>query len=410
MPAPSDLIHQTATSTGTGNFTLAAVNGKRSFNDGFGTGGTDVFDYYISSRDAAEWERGTGSMSDATTLVRDTVIASSNANAAVSFSAGVKDVTNDIPAAKQVTTDTTQTLTGKTLNLTSNTLAGTKAQFDTAVSDGNIVYTDAIGVSVQAYDADLTTWAGITPGTGVATALAINVGSAGAPVVLNGAGGTPSAITLTNGTGLPVSTGISGLGTGVGTFLATPSYTNLAAAVTGSVLKTAGAETIWIPAGAMKPRNTNGAGASTYDSGATADLAIASVDFDTTTQEYAHTLPIGMPKSWNESTVTAQFYWTNTGGASTQTVRWSIAGLARSDDDALDTAFGTAVTVDDTWLAQNDMHISAATSAVTIGGTPDENDLVIFEITRVVASDNMAGDAKLLGVKIIITTNATNDA
>ncbi len=40
-------------------------------------------------------------------------------------------------------------------------------------------------------------------GTGVATALAINVGSPGAPVTLNGAGGTPSSITLTNATGVP---------------------------------------------------------------------------------------------------------------------------------------------------------------------------------------------------------------
>ena len=45
--------------------------------------------------------------------------------------------------------------------------------------------------------------------------------------------GTPSAATLTNATGLPVSTGISGLGTGVATFLATPSSANLASAVTG---------------------------------------------------------------------------------------------------------------------------------------------------------------------------------
>ncbi len=42
-------------------------------------------------------------------------------------------------------------------------------------------------------------------GTGVLTALAVNVGSAGAFVTYNGAGGTPSAITLTNGTGLPES-------------------------------------------------------------------------------------------------------------------------------------------------------------------------------------------------------------
>lgn len=45
--------------------------------------------------------------------------------------------------------------------------------------------------------------------------------------------GTPSAATLTNATGLPISTGVSGLGTGVATFLATPSSANLASAVTG---------------------------------------------------------------------------------------------------------------------------------------------------------------------------------
>ncbi len=50
----------------------------------------------------------------------------------------------------------------------------------------------------------------ITPGTGIATALAINVGSAGAPVLFNGALGTPSSGTLTSATGLPLSTGVTG--------------------------------------------------------------------------------------------------------------------------------------------------------------------------------------------------------
>jgi hypothetical protein len=44
--------------------------------------------------------------------------------------------------------------------------------------------------------------------------------------------GTPQSGTLTNCTGLPVSTGISGLGTNVATFLATPSSANLRSAVT----------------------------------------------------------------------------------------------------------------------------------------------------------------------------------
>lgn len=51
-------------------------------------------------------------------------------------------------------------------------------------------------------------------GTNVATALAVNVGSAGAFVTFNGAGGTPSSLILANATGLPVAGG----GTGAATF------------------------------------------------------------------------------------------------------------------------------------------------------------------------------------------------
>jgi hypothetical protein len=65
-------------------------------------------------------------------------------------------------------------------------------------------------------------------GTGVAAALAVNVGSAGAPVLFGGAGGTPSSLTLTNATGLPAA-GVSGLGTLAtqsGTFSGSSSGTN----------------------------------------------------------------------------------------------------------------------------------------------------------------------------------------
>jgi len=50
----------------------------------------------------------------------------------------------------------------------------------------------------------------VTTGTGILTALGVNVGSAGAPVLLDGALGTPSSGTATNLTGLPLATGVTG--------------------------------------------------------------------------------------------------------------------------------------------------------------------------------------------------------
>ena len=68
---------------------------------------------------------------------------------------------------------------------------------------------------------------GVTTSTGTG-AVVLN----SSPTLVTPALGTPASGVLTNCTGLPVSTGVSGLGTGVATFLGTPSSANLAAAVT----------------------------------------------------------------------------------------------------------------------------------------------------------------------------------
>jgi hypothetical protein len=73
----------------------------------------------------------------------------------------------------------------------------------------------------------------VNGGTGVATSTGtVNVVLSNSPTLVTPALGTPSSAVLTNATGLPISTGVAGLGTGVATFLATPSSANLAAAVT----------------------------------------------------------------------------------------------------------------------------------------------------------------------------------
>jgi hypothetical protein len=74
-------------------------------------------------------------------------------------------------------------------------------------------------------------------GTGVAAALGINIGSAGAPVLFNGAGGTPSSLTLTNAIGLPLG-GLTGAGTGVITALGVNVGTAGSVVVNGGVLGT----------------------------------------------------------------------------------------------------------------------------------------------------------------------------
>jgi hypothetical protein len=99
----NDRVKETSTTTGTGTFNLAgAETGYESFVSGVGTGNTTY--YAIELNAADEWEVGIGTVTSGSpdTLSRDTIISSSNSDAAVIFSSGTKNVFCTLPAKKTI--------------------------------------------------------------------------------------------------------------------------------------------------------------------------------------------------------------------------------------------------------------------------------------------------------------------
>lgn len=87
----ADRVKETSTTTGTGTYSLAgAVTGFQAFSDAFVT--TDVV--YYCAEDGANWEIGEGTLTTGTpwTLARTTILASSNADAAVNWAAGTRKI------------------------------------------------------------------------------------------------------------------------------------------------------------------------------------------------------------------------------------------------------------------------------------------------------------------------------
>jgi len=158
-----------------------------------------------------------------------------------------------------------------------------------------------------------------------------------------------------------------------------------------------------IRAAEFTPRVTNGPMNDQIES-AGQSITYDVLDFDATTEEAAHIL-LAMPDSWDLGTIKAKFYWDAKATASGDVV-WGISGGHLADSGVIDTALGTEVTVTDTVLTVGDVHVTAATGAVTIAGTLALGGLVILEVARVAAdgADTVAVDARLLGVSIQFKT------
>lgn len=166
-----------------------------------------------------------------------------------------------------------------------------------------------------------------------------------------------------------------------------------------------GTQTIWADSAAwIVPPTTTPAEFATRET-TTNKIPLAALKFDTTTSEVAW-LRWTPPPNWNAGTIRFRLWWTNSAGLTTETIDFDLAGVAFANDDALDTAVGTTQNVTDTWIAQNDAHLTAYSTAITIAGTPVAGELVYLKLSRDVVADNLTGDAEVLGLEIEYTLDA----
>jgi len=146
---------------------------------------------------------------------------------------------------------------------------------------GTVAATDSILQAIQKLDGNDATNAnltGVITSVGNATSIASQTGTGTkfvvdtSPVLITPNLGTPSAAVLTSATGLPISTGVSGLGTGIATALAVNVGTAGAPVVNGGALGTPSSGTVTNLTGTASININGTVGATTPSTGAFTDL------------------------------------------------------------------------------------------------------------------------------------------
>jgi len=169
-------------------------------------------------------------------------------------------------------------------------------------------------------------------------------------------------------------------------------------------------QTVYIPASFMFAQTTNGCEPLTRIELTADQPELLVLAFDGGTAEFAQ-FEFGFPKKWNKGTITFRVRWTST-AADADGVAWTLQAVGMANSNPIDVAFGSAVTVvDNADSASRDQYISAESGAVTIAGSPGDDEQIKFRLGRDPShgSDDMAEDAELIGIDIFYSLEAESD-
>jgi hypothetical protein len=165
---------------------------------------------------------------------------------------------------------------------------------------------------------------------------------------------------------------------------------------------------VFISAAGMSPQATNGCATIATTSMGTNKQDIQTLDFDASAIEYAQTKLFRMPSDYNGGTFTYTIAWKHAATTTNFKVAWAVDAVAYADDLALDTAFGTAVQVNDTGGTTSDYYTTPASAAVTPGGSAAAGCGMLIRVQRVATdgtNDTLAIDAGLIDVQLTYTRN-----
>lgn len=276
----ADRVQETTTSPGTGDATLnGAVTGFRTFSSVMAN--ADTCYYTIADQGGANWEVGIGTYASSGNLLQRTTVLASSAGAPTktNFSSGTQAIFITYTAARSVNLDGTGNVSALG-NVSSGTWQGTTI----AVAYGGT---------------------GTTTSTGTGSVVLSN-----SPALTTPNLGTPSAITLTNATGLPLSTGVSGTlstsngGTGLTSFTSGGAVyaTSTSALTTGTLPVSAGGTGTTTSTGSGSVVLSTSPTLTTPAIGAATGTSLVVTSGLVSTNVYGTTLPTGIAVDYDAGT------------------------------------------------------------------------------------------------------------